>query len=238
MARWVDFVDPERRLQTERPFLYDLLTGSRLEVFDAGLGMGVEATFFAKRGCIVTGNEISEGFRNLARTYAAKYGVNFEITSVDWRELDLTFGRSGFDLLLLLGNSFCLLPDPDDRILVARNLRRICRDGGRLVIDQRNFDYILNNRREILNGHFRYTGSVMFCGRVVIGRPVLITSQRVRFAYGEPRKEPLGYLDMYPAQMGEMQAIFSEAGFRDVRIFSDFTPGYRGDADFYEYIMK
>jgi SAM-dependent methyltransferase len=209
-----------------------------MKVFDAAMGMGLEAVFFAEHGCVVTGNEISQGFRELASSYAAGRNAKLNVTSADWRQLDSTFSDAEFDLILLLGNSFSLLRDPEERELVARNLRSVCRRGGRLVVDHRNFDYILENREEVLSGGYRYGAKVIFCGRSVIGWPVAVSASRVRFGYGVPKTHPVGYLDMYPFRMGELEALFKEAGFDEVQLYSDFLPGLRSDADFFTYVMR
>lgn len=187
----------------------------------------------------IVGNEINPAFRELAGRLAHREGVTPEVTAVDWRNLEETFGRRSFDCTLLLGNSMCLLSSARARGEAARNLRAICADGGMLIIDQRNFEYILHNREEILRGQFRYHGEVMYCGTTVKGRPILIEDDCVRFVYEDTREDNvLGYLDMYPLRNGELVALFQKAGFSSVEWYSDLTPGFRADADFYSFVFR
>ena len=58
-------------------------------------------------------------------------------------------GSSGFDALICMGNSFAHLPDSSgdqrDQRLAIGNFYSLIRPGGILVIDHRNYDYILKH---------------------------------------------------------------------------------------------
>lgn len=236
---WSDFVDCTRRLETEGPFLLNVLGKRGADVLDAAMGIGCESVFLAKHGFRVTGNEISPDFRQLANDRAKKEGVRFDVTAIDWKSLSASFGRDSFDAVLILGNSLCLLRDADARLQAARNFRAVCAEGGIVVVDERNFKYILRNRARILEGNFHYSGRVMYCGTKVGGRPVVIEPECVRFAYEyKPSGELLGYLDMHPFREGELVELFQSVGFICCEIYSDLRKGYGEDADFYTYVFR
>ena len=55
----------------------------------------------------------------------------------------------GFDALVCMGNSFAHLPDSHgdqrDHVLAIDNFYKMIKPGGILIIDHRNYDYILDN---------------------------------------------------------------------------------------------
>ncbi|XP_040269289.1 glycine N-methyltransferase-like [Bufo bufo] len=68
----------------------------------------------------------------------------------NWLSLDQAISRPGlgFDAVICLGNSFAHLPDfkgdQSDQRLALRNIAGMVKPGGMLIIDHRNYDYILN----------------------------------------------------------------------------------------------
>ena len=71
------------------------------------------------------------------------------IKEVNWLELDVNImdlvPADGFDALLCLGNSFANLLNQKDHHLALENFQKLLKPGGILVIDHRNFDYILEH---------------------------------------------------------------------------------------------
>jgi SAM-dependent methyltransferase len=237
-ARWPEFVDCEERLRLEEPFLETLLGRfANPSILDAAMGIGCEVTWLTKAGYNVIGNEVEADLLLVARTRAKKSHVDISTISCDWRNLTDVFGDRCFDVVLLLGNSFCLLLDPSDRERAARHLYNICRSGGMLVIDERNFPYILGSKEGILKGHFRYSRRVVYCGSEIDARPIEIGQDKVRFGYFDGASI-VGTLDMFPFPLGHLKEIFLRAGFGSVEVFSDFAHGYDPSADFYTYVFR
>jgi SAM-dependent methyltransferase len=226
-------------MRTEGPFLKTLLSGYLDPiVFDAAMGMGCESIWLTKCGYRVVGNEISPDLREVCFQRASRAGIVLNHTCHNWLDLEKNLGRASFDVVLLLGNSLSLLEDPTERSDAARNLRAIVKPGGVLVVDERNFAYIRRCRADILQGRFRYSGRVIYCGKSVIGRPISIDDDRVTFGYFEKRTNGLiGELSMYPFQEGELVELFKETGFTRATRFSDLEAGVKDDADFYSYVL-
>jgi glycine N-methyltransferase len=63
--------------------------------------------------------------------------------------LDEVKGEEGFDAIICMGNSFAHLPDfsgdQHDQRLAISNFHKLLKPGGVLVIDHRNYDFILEN---------------------------------------------------------------------------------------------
>jgi len=235
--RWPEFVDCPKRLETLVPFLSNILAKyDTPKVLDAATGMGCEAVWLSEKGVDVIANEINEDLRLLTQKRAEERGLKLNIVSGDWRNLRNEFKEETFDLILLLGNSLCLLRKLRDREAAARNLRQVCKEGGSLIIDERNFPYMLFNRDRILEGQFRYNYKVMYCGKNIVGRPTQIEKDCVRFGYFDGDRL-VGTLDMHPFETGEITSLFLKAGFSAVVIYSDFKKGYDINCDFYTYVF-
>jgi SAM-dependent methyltransferase len=216
-------VNCPKRLEVEGPFLLGLLERHPLRIFDAAMGTGCETVFLAKRGHNVTGNEINRQLTRHAKAFAEREGVSVHFADYDWRAMAGLSKSENFDVVLILGNSLCLLREEQSRCDAVRNFRAICRAGGTLVVDERNFPYILRERRDILKGKFRYSGRVMYCGTSIFGRPDIIEDAHVRFVYEDVKdRHVLGYLDMHPFQNGEVVELFRRVGFESVEIFQRF----------------
>jgi 2-polyprenyl-3-methyl-5-hydroxy-6-metoxy-1,4-benzoquinol methylase len=193
---WPDFVNCRMRLHTLAPFLGETVgLGAGDTVLDAAAGSGCEAELLANWGACVTANEISEPLRAQLRQRAE--GVGFEITAHDWRSLAEVLSPVRFDAVLLLGNSLALLLDPADRREAVRNLAALCKPGGKLVIDQRDFGTIWSRRTALLSGEAVFGRRIMYCGTKVVARPLSIDEAIIRMGYyDQPTGHLAGFLEM------------------------------------------
>lgn len=238
-THWADFVDCGARLSTLGPFLCRIC-GEYEDpiVLDAAAGIACESIFLRERGIRIVSNEIDAALRARGQARAESQGIELEWTTVDWRGLCDQLTPCSFDVGLVLGNSLCLLLDAEDRRVAVTQFRRAIRPGGKLVVDERNFAYILSEKASILEGQFRYSGRVMYCGRRVSGRPILIRPELVRFGYFTNQNECVGTLDMYPFQRHELRDLLMKAGFATVRTYADLSVDHREDADFYTHVAS
>jgi len=105
-----------------------------------------------------------------------------------------------------------------------------------LVIDERNYQYILDSREKILQGDFQYSGNYVYCGDKVHGKPIEISDERVKMEYTDERTEKKGYLVLYPFRRGEVKNLLAKIGFASIEQFSDYKVGENHSADFYQYV--
>src|SRR6267143_822604 len=104
----------------------DIKRGTK--VLDVACGTGNSAIPAAKRGADVTGVDISANLIEQARARAKDAGLQIRFEEGDAERL--SFPDSAFDLVIsIFGAMFAPRPD-----LVASELKRVCRPGGKMVM--------------------------------------------------------------------------------------------------------
>lgn len=234
---WGAFVDRDRRLLTEGPFLLEQLgkRGCR-RVFDAALGDGAVSIFLVKNGFEVVSNELDSEFRKVALENAGRDGIRLNVTAHYWQDLHRHFGQGSFDAVICEGNSLCCEPSPKGRRKAVQNFHYVLGQEGMLEIDERNFGYILGQRETILGGNFRYSSNFIYCGGRIHALPVRILDREVVMQYTDEKDGKRGYLSIYPFKEGELVSLLRSAGFSSVESFSDFKPGFDASADFHMHV--
>ena len=96
-------------------------------ILEVGVGTGINTTLYPPQ-CVVTGVDLSDSMLEKARDRIARHGVS----NVRLFEMDaaaLTFADESFDIVYApyLIN---VVPDP---VRVAREMRRVCKAGGRII---------------------------------------------------------------------------------------------------------
>ena len=97
-------------------------------VLEVGVGTGINASLYPS-DCIVTGIDLSEPMLEKARDRVARKGVrNVRLLEMD--AADLKFADDTFDIVYA-PYLISVVPDP---VAVAKEMRRVCRPGGRIII--------------------------------------------------------------------------------------------------------
>src|SRR2546423_1380326 len=97
-------------------------------VLEVGVGTGINAGLYP-RDCAVTGIDLSDSMLEKARDRVARKGIrNVRLLEMD--AADLKFGDDTFDIVYA-PYVISVVPDP---LAVTREMRRVCRPGGRIVI--------------------------------------------------------------------------------------------------------
>jgi SAM-dependent methyltransferase len=234
---WKDFIDWERRRKGEDNFLKDQLEKHNVKtIFDASLGDGCDSIYLLKQGFTVTSNDIDEVFIRKAFQNAKNENVHLKVTKLDWRNLDNELAEESFDAVILLGNSLTHLLSKKDQAQALDQFNKLLKMAGVLIIDERNYQYMLDSRDEILQGNFQYSGKYVYCGARVKGTPVEITDSQVKMVYKDVQNGMNGELIMYPFKRGEMKSLLTNAGFTSIEQFSDYKSEENTRADFYQYV--
>jgi phosphatidylethanolamine/phosphatidyl-N-methylethanolamine N-methyltransferase len=96
-------------------------------VLEVGVGTGINASLYPA-DCAVTGIDLSDSMLEKARDRIARKGVrNVRLLEMD--AANLKFADDSFDIVYA-PYVISVVPDP---VAVAREMRRVCRPGGRLV---------------------------------------------------------------------------------------------------------
>jgi len=148
------FVNWPSRLALELPFLEKEIQsaaqpGRTPRVLDAACGTGMHGIALAQKGYAVAGADLSSGMVAKARKNAAAAGVDVPFVAAGFGELQETMAKSRFfpfDCLLCLGNSLPHLLTPGDLAAALQDFAAVLRFGGRLVLQNRNFDRVMANQ--------------------------------------------------------------------------------------------
>src|SRR6476660_9642540 len=97
-------------------------------VLEVGVGTGINVALYP-RDCAVTGIDLSSSMLEKARERIARKGVrNVRLLQMD--AANLKFADDSFDIVYA-PYVISVVPDP---VAVTREMRRVCRPGGRIVI--------------------------------------------------------------------------------------------------------
>ncbi len=233
---WPDFVDCEKRLVTEAPFLRRALSFCKNGiVLDAALGTGCDSIFLIQQGFKVISNEINPSLLEIALGSALRHGVTLNVKSYDWRFIGSRMSQGSVDAVILLGNSLCLVRRLKHIESCLQQFYSLLKPGGCILVDERNFDYINHSSERILAGDFRYSRRFIYCGSEVAGRPTEIVPPRVQFGYFRKDETLIGTLEMYGFIAGELAQMLTDTGFKNITVYSDFKECVNDRADFFTY---
>lgn len=101
--------------------------GSGERVLEVGVGTGINASLYP-RDCTVTGIDLSGSMLDKARDRVAREGI-YNVRLLEMDAADLKFADGSFDIVYA-PYLISVVPDP---IAVAREMRRVCRPGGRII---------------------------------------------------------------------------------------------------------
>lgn len=114
----------------------DQLGGSALDVLDCACGIGTQALGLAARGHRVAATDLSERAARRAAAEAGRRGVALLPGVADMRRLP--FADAAVDVVLCADNSVSHLATPDGLLAALRQMHRVLRPGGLLVLTVRS----------------------------------------------------------------------------------------------------
>jgi phosphatidylethanolamine/phosphatidyl-N-methylethanolamine N-methyltransferase len=97
-------------------------------VLEVGVGTGINALLYP-RDCSVTGIDLTSSMLDKARDRVAREGID-NVRLLEMDAADLKFADDTFDIVYA-PYVISVVPDP---VAVVREMRRVCRPGGRVVI--------------------------------------------------------------------------------------------------------
>ncbi len=235
---WGDFVGWDNRRRGENGFLVSQLNQHRARrVLDVAVGDGVDTIYLLQQGFDVQSNELDEAFRQKAIENAKKVGIPLKPTDLDWRNLADGYHSNSQDAIICIGNSLACLFGRENQQEAVRQFFRVLKSGGALLIDERNYQRILENREAALSGELHSSGRYLYTGTIKVGsRFVSINDDAIYIEYIHKQSGKKAYNKVYPFKKGELLGLLREAGFSKVQQFSDYQLGNNPEADFYQYV--
>ena len=231
VEKWDQLIDWDGRARAEGDFFIRTLKehGAK-KVLDVATGTGFHSVQLLKAGFEVTSADGSPEMLSRAFNNARKHGHVLRTVHADWRWLNRDV-HDLYDAVICLGNSFTHLHDENDRRKALAEYYATLRHDGILILDQRNYDAILDKQIEPTHNYY-------YCGEDVSASPEYVDESLARFCYRFSDGSAY-HLNMYPLRVNYMQRLMKEVGFQRVTTYGDFKETYREhEPDFFIHVAE
>ncbi|XP_020294510.1 glycine N-methyltransferase isoform X2 [Pseudomyrmex gracilis] len=246
---WEVFIgDTKQRTQNYRDFLVGLLRqkGCR-RILDVACGTGVDSVMLLEEGFEVVSVDASDKMLKYAlksRWDRRKESAfdNWVIEEANWLTLSSDISHlvgDGFDAVICLGNSFAHMPDffgdqREQRQALA-NFERCVKPGGLLLIDHRNYDYIIQTGQtpsKCIYYNSQYTTDIKTSVLYVAGKPMIVTMDYVISLNNTKNNNDVPEiisefrLSYYPHRLSVFRDMLTDTFGREAKyaIYGDFKP--------------
>ncbi len=231
VRKWDELIDWEARAASEGDFFIRLLKERGVKrILDVATGTGFHSVRLLKAGFDVVSLDGSPEMLAQAFDNARRQGFILRTIQADWRWLGQVI-TSRYDAVICLGNSFTHLFAEQDRRKVLAEFYAALEYGGVLILDQRNYDGILDHG--FTSKHVYY-----YCGDNVSAEPVYIDEGLARFRYRFPDNSE-HHLNMYPLRKEYTRRLMLDVGFQHVYTYADFQETHKvEDPDFFIHVAE
>jgi glycine/sarcosine/dimethylglycine N-methyltransferase len=232
VEKWDELIDWKRRYASEGTFFIDQLRARGVrEVLDVATGTGFHSVRLLEEGFEAVSADGSPEMLAKAFQNGRNFGGHIlRVVNADWRWLNRDV-HGVYDAIICLGNSFTHLFTERDRRKALAEFYAMLKHDGILIIDQRNYDTILDNG-------FSSKHSYYYCGEDVVAEPEYMDEGLARFRYRFPDNSEY-YLNMFPLRKDYMRRLLTEVGFQRINTYGDFQETYStDDPDFFVHIAE
>ncbi len=229
--KWDELIDWKRRVKGEGDFFIEQLKriGAK-RVLDVATGTGFHSVRLLEEGFEVTSADGSTEMLTKAFENGRKRGLILSAVQADWRYLNRHV-HGEFDAVICLGNSFTHLFQENDRRKALAEFYAALKHDGVLIIDQRNYDSILDNG-------FSSKHSYYYCGKSVLAEPEYVDDNLARFKYAFNDNSTY-HLNMFPLRKEYTRRLLKEVGFQTIETYGDFQSDFSDDdPDFYVHVAE
>ncbi len=231
VEKWDELIDWDARAKGEGNFFVEKLTEhNKRKVLDVATGTGYHSVQLLNAGFEVSSADGNPQMLAKAFQNGCKHGHILRTIQADWRWLNRSvYGR--YDALICLGNSFTHLFSENDRRKTLAEFYSALRHNGILILDQRNYDSILDHG-------FSTKHTFYYAGAQVKAEPEHMDEGLARFCYQFPDKSRY-HLNMFPLRAAYVRQLLKEVGFQKVTTYGDFQETYRTEEpDFLIHIAE
>ncbi len=232
VEKWDELIDWKKRRESEGSFFIDQLKArGAKKVLDVATGTGFHSVRLLEEGFDTVSADGSPEMLAKAFSNGFEYGGYILQTAyADWRWLNRDV-HGEYDAIICLGNSFTHLFSERDRRKALAEFYAMLKHDGVLIIDQRNYD-------AILDGKFDSKHTYYYCGEEVRAEPDHIDDGLCRFRYSFPDNSQY-FLNMYPLRKDYMRRLMREVGFQRIDTYGDFQETYAADdPDFFIHVAE
>ena len=229
--KWDELIDWDGRTKGEGEFfMEELKKRNSKKILDAATGTGYHSVRLLKAGFEV---HSADGKKNmLAKAFdnARIRGLMLRTIHADWRALTQHIHES-YDAVICLGNSFTHLFNEKDRRKTLAEFYAILKPKGILILDQRNYD-------QMLDEGFDFKHKFYYVGDSVQAEPESISNDLARFRYTFV-DGAVHYLNMFPLRREYTRSLIADVGFQNITTYGDFQETYKGnDPDFFIHVAE
>lgn len=231
VEKWDELIDWDARAKSEGQFFVQILKArNKSKILDVATGTGFHSVQLMRAGFDVTSVDGNSEMLTKAFENGRRRDIILRTVHADWRWLNKDV-HGKFDAIVCLGNSFTHLFDEYDRRRALAEFYAALKYDGILIIDQRNYDSILD---EGFNSKHTY----YYCGDQVTAEPEHVDDSLARFRYRFPDDSEF-HLNMFPLRKSYMRDLLLESGFQRVKTYGDFQETYQeSDPDFFIHIAE
>ncbi|WP_407702756.1 MULTISPECIES: glycine/sarcosine N-methyltransferase [Thiorhodovibrio] len=231
VERWDQLIDWDGRAEAEGDFFIRALREHGVKkVLDVATGTGFHSVRLLRAGFEVTSADGSPNMLAKAFENARKRDYLLRTAQADWRWLNRDI-HDYYDAVICLGNSFTHLHDDNDRRKALAEFYATLKHDGILIIDQRNYDALLDHKIEPTHNFY-------YCGDNVRATPEHVDESLARFRYEFPDDEVF-HLNMFPLRRKYVRTLLREVGFQRVTTYGDFQETYHDkEPDFFIHVAE
>lgn len=229
--KWDELIDWDSRAESEGNFFIDILKerGAR-RILDVATGTGFHSVRLIEAGFDVVSADGSPEMLVKAFENGRKRGHILRTVQADWRWLNRDV-HGVFDAVICLGNSFTHLFSEHDRRKTLAEFYAALRHDGILLLDQRNYDSILDHGFSTKHKYY-------YCGDNVSAEPEHMDDGLARFKYSFPDGSEY-HLNMFPLRKEYTRRLMQEVGFQKIETFGDFKETYKEtEPDFFVHVAE
>ncbi|MGE3669855.1 MAG: class I SAM-dependent methyltransferase, partial [Polyangiaceae bacterium] len=229
--KWDELIDWDARSESEGTFFINHLKqrGAK-KVLDVATGTGFHSVRLIEAGFDVVSADGSAAMLFKAFENGKRRGHVLRTAQADWRWLNRDI-HGKFDAVVCLGNSFTHLFSENDRRKALAEFYAALRHDGVLILDQRNYD-------AILDAGYSSKHTYYYCGEDVSVKPSHVDEGLARFDYSFPDGSKF-HLNMFPLRKAYTQRLLGEVGFQSVETYGDFQETHRDEQpDFFIHVAE
>lgn len=221
IAEYYDYIFPPDEAQVEFVRALIPLPYEGKGILDIGCGTGSLAVALGRDGFRVAAIDLDAAM--VEQGIAKGRGLpSLSFQQMDMRDLSGRFSQASFDGILCFGNTLVHLKEHVDVLGVCRTSKALLKNAGKFLLQLLNYDHILlkrlpglptiENDRVRFERIYRYKrdGSIAFRTILTVKATGLVVDNEV---------------PLYPLRKDEVEAILTDAGFSQVRIYGDFRGG-------------